>query len=112
MRLSITRAISEIGREKFHNMMLAGAFPKVKYEQSKNVRGFTWETYSMMDYSVTWAKFMKVADIQIKEKTGDPLGVFTRKHSAQFLATIKGIVNNIAEADVFAQEERFQTMWD
>lgn len=108
MRLHLTKAIQDIAREKFQAMLVAGCFPKVQYKRDEK-----WETYSMMDYSVTWATFVKVLDIRMKEAGLDTsLGVYTRKHSAQLLAKTKELAEKITDTDVYAQPTRFGTMWD
>jgi hypothetical protein len=108
MRYSITSAVSYVAKVRFTEMLKAGSFPAVNYKTDG--RGYS---YNMIDYATTWATFIKVLDIRIIEKNLDTrLGVFSRQRSAQFLSKVKELADNIAEADVFAQSERFDTIFD
>jgi len=104
MRLSITKAVRDVLRERFENMMLKeGAFPEVH---------FTGSSYYMMEYSVAWATFAKVIDERVKEKLDPRLGTFSRKRSQAFLNELATIVNNVTEMDVMNSRERFKTWAD
>lgn len=109
MILRVTRAIGDIGRKALEKLLLAGAFPQVRYGTDK----LNCRSYSMFEYADTNARFMKVADKRIKAETGDELGIFTRKHSAGFLAQIEKIFAGITEQDVNEDfEERFHSFAD
>jgi hypothetical protein len=108
MRLSITKAIHDVGEARFRQMLKSGSFPKVNYREE--VGG---SSYNMIDYSTTWATFMKVLDKRmIDENLDTRLGVFTRKHSESFLGKVRELAEAITESDVHVQPERFKTMWD
>ena len=112
MMLRVTKAISDIARKHFEGLLDNGAFPKIKWEKSTSGNGFKWKSYSMFDYSDTWATYMKLLDKMIKEQLADSYGIFTRKHSAGFLAQIETVVNSISEQDVYDQNERFRSFAD
>lgn len=108
MRYSITSAVSHVAKVRFTEMLKTGSFPAVNYKTDG--RGYS---YNMIEYATTWAKFMKVLDVLVIEKNLDTrLGVFSRQRSAKFLAKVKELADNITEADVFAQPERFHTIFD
>jgi len=107
MRLRITNAIEKIAKVRFEKMLKVGYFPKVNYKSGNG--GYS---YNMIEYATTWATFMKVLDKRMIEKNFDPLGVFTRKHSELFLAKVRELAEEITEADVFVQSDRFHTMFD
>lgn len=109
MMLSITKVIHNIGEKKFRKMLREGCFPKVNYEEYPG-----GHSYSMFDYSDTWAAFMKVLDGWMKETGLDRrLGVFTRKHSAQFLADVEKLAEHITETNVYdVMPERFHSFAD
>lgn len=108
MWLKITEAIYKAIIGRMHEMCLQGAFPEVKYSKADG-----WGTYSMIDHSVTYSKMAKFVDKKIKEKGLDEqLGVYTRKHSGSFMAELKKILDDIVEADIINQVDRFKTMWD
>lgn len=110
--LSVIRAIKDIATKHFESLLDNGAFPKIKWEKSTSGDGFKWKSYSMFDYSDTWATYMKLLDKMIKEQLADSYGIFTRKHSAGFLAQIETVVNSISEQDVYDQNERFRSFAD
>jgi len=108
MRYRITEAINKVAQARFVKMLKAGYFPKVNYQ---NIG--TGYSYNMIEYSTMWSTFMRVLDIRMKEKNLDQsLGVFTRKHTEPFLAKVRDLAEDITEADVFVQSDRFHTMFD
>ena len=113
MMLSVTKAINKIGENAFHALLLNGAFPEVKFSISDSSSGFKWKSYSLYEYSSRWSKFMKILDTWMKqEKLDERLGVFTRKHSADFLEKVGKLANDITEEDVQNQVLRFHTWVD
>lgn len=113
MILRVITAIHDIAKKHFESLLDNGAFPKVKWETSLSPDGgHKWRSYSMFDYSDTWATYMKLLDKMIKEQLADSYGIFTRKHSAEFLVQIETIVNSISEQDVYNQDERFRSFAD
>jgi hypothetical protein len=107
MMLSITRVIEKIAQKAFEKMLLSGAFPDVNYSKSG---GFV--SYSMFAYCDKWGKFTKILDKWMKEELDPELGIFTRKHSAKFLAEVEKLANEITEADMLGQREHFHTFAD
>ena len=108
MMLSVTKVINKIGQNAFHTMLEKGAFPEVNFSKSG---GFT--SYSLFDYSNKWSKFMKILDTWMKqEKLDEKLGVFSRKHSADFLAKVERLAKDITPEDVENQVLRFHTWCD
>ena len=107
MMLSITKAIKDILKNRFHFMLENGAFPEVNYRGDG-----TSHSYYMMEYSTIWSTFAKVADSYIKANVDPRLGVFTRKHSAKVLDVIKAIVDGISEQEVKECGIRFKTWCD
>lgn len=105
--MRITQAIAQPCNKRFQQMLKAGSFPKVNFK--------VWDTgksYNMIEYSVTWARFMKCVD-KLMDKEIDPdLGAFTRKHSKIVLDKLQTLLEGITEADVNGTTERFKTMWD
>jgi hypothetical protein len=108
MMLSVTKVINDIGQRAFHAMLLAGAFPEVKF--SKNGM---FSSYSLFEYSEKWSTFMKVLDWHIKDTGLDKeLGVFSRKRNAKFLEHVEELANKITPEDVVLQPVRFKTWVD
>ena len=108
MRLSVTKAVNKIGDKAFKTMLENGAFPEVHYS---NDGGFI--SFSLFDFSKRWSKYMKILDTWIKqEKLDEELGVFSRKHSAYFLAKVTKLASDITVEDVQNQVLRFHTWCD
>lgn len=107
MWLSITKAISSISRDYFDNMLLAGAFPETNFTK---VNG--WKSFSLFEYSDTYARFMKLVDAKMKASLDPELGIFTRKHSAKFLEQFKSLLAEITEDDIRSFESRFRSFAD
>jgi hypothetical protein len=108
MMLKVTKAIYTIMNKHFTDMLKAGAFPAVHYEY-----GGVFTSFHMFEYSNTWATYSKLVDKRMKEKLNDPLGIFTRKHSAPLLEEVQKIVDEVAEADVLLQgKDRFHSFAD
>jgi hypothetical protein len=108
MMLSVTRVIRKIGEKAFEAMLGTGAFPEVRFS---NEGGF--KSMSLFDYSNKWSKFMKILDTWMKqEKLDEKLGIFTRKHSADFLAKVTKLANDITVEDMQNQVLRFHTWCD
>jgi len=114
MRLSVTRAITKVGRHAFHALLETGAFPKVRYSRTVGPDGKSqWESYSLFEYSTVWSKFMKILDTWMKqEKLDERLGVFTRKHSEKFLKEVSRLASEITVEDINDQFVRFHTWCD
>lgn len=108
MLLSITKAVSALTRKHFENLLLAGAFPKINY--SRNERG--WISYSMFEYSNTYARFMKLVDERVKVDLDPHLGVFTRKHSKAFLSELEKVLATIGEKEIENHGDRFRSFAD
>jgi len=108
MMLSVTKIISDIGDKALKTMLRNGAFPEVHYEEYPGGASFY-----MFEFSNKWSKFMKILDTWIKqEKLDERLGVFTRKHSADFLAKVTRLASDITIEDVENQVLRFHTWCD
>ena len=108
MRLSITNAVRDVLKNRFHFMLENGSFPEVKYESYNG-----GHSYYMMEYSTFWATFAKVVDGYIKANHLDcELGVFSRKRSAKFLDNLKALVEGISEEMVRNNSDRFKTWMD
>jgi hypothetical protein len=116
MRLSVIKAIHDIADKKFKEMLIAGFFPKVRYEETvtKNEDGteHKWHSYSLFEYSEVWTTFTKFLDEQMKKSLDPKLGIFTRKHSASFLAKVQKIVDGITVENVENQTTRFHGFGD
>ena len=95
----------EIAQNKFKDMMRNGAFPKVQY---KDGNGF--QSYSMIEYSTTWARFCKVVQNELVAK-GIEFGLWQNARNQSYLNTVKEVCDGITEDKVNASEEKFQTIW-
>lgn len=107
MMLRVTKAIGDIARKYFEILLLAGAFPEVKFE-----KGASFTSFSLLDYSDWHARYMKLLDTRIKAEMLDSLGIFTRKRSATFLKEIETMARIITEADIRRQPDRFHSFAD
>ena len=112
MMLSVIKAIYTIANKRFESMLLAGSFPEIKYSATETPDGVRMKSYSLFEYSNTWATFMRVLDRRIKETLNDNLGIFSRKHSSTFLADVQTILDKITEVDVLKSDERFRSFAD
>jgi hypothetical protein len=113
MRLRITKAIVTIADNAFKGLLAQGAFPKARYSSSVDKSGHRWEEYSLFEYCDAWGKFTKILDKWMKQEGLDPeLGIYTRKHNAEFLAKVKILADEITELDVVNQKEHFHTFAD
>lgn len=113
MKLSVTNAIRKPAQDRFHELMLAGAFPEVEFKLSDDtVRGTTRMQYSLVPYTTVWARFMKCLDGLLKAEVDAELGVFTRKHSAKTIAKLQEILGDMTEEQVNQTAERFSTWVD
>lgn len=114
MRLSITKAIKDILRERFESMLMAGAFPEVHFSKSNPTSdGVRFHSYHMIEYATTWSRFVKTVDEWMKcNHLDEELGVFTRKRSKKFLEDVRSIAWEISEQEVYKTFERFATMFD
>lgn len=106
MRLHVIDAIRKPCREKFQTLIENG-FPKVAYSKTN---GF--QSYNLTEYSLAWARFLKLVDSKMILLVDPQLGVFTRKHSQGALLNLSVILNSITEQDVHNHPERFDTMFD
>jgi len=108
MMLSVTRAINKIGDKAFKTLLKSGAFPEIHYEEYPG-----GASYYMFEFSNKWSKFMKILDTWMKqEKLDERLGIFSRKHSADFLAKVERLAKDITPEDVENQVLRFHTWCD
>jgi len=107
MMLRVTKAIQAIANRYFEILLLAGAFPEVKYEVGEHFKSF-----SLFEYSDWNARYMKLLDSRIKAEMKDSLGIFTRKRSEAFLKKIEGMAKIITEADIRRQPDRFHSLAD
>jgi hypothetical protein len=107
MKLRIINAINEILDNRFKTLLRSGAFPDVKWSEEG-----MWKSYSLFEYSNTYARFAKLVDQKMKVELDPQLGVFTRKHSAPFLASVQAIVDKIGEAEITINPERFRSFAD
>ena len=107
MRLSITNAVRDILKNRFH-FMLENGFPEVRYESHS-----MGHSYLLMEYSTAWATFAKVVDEYMKANHLDEeLGVFSRKRSKDFLSNLKVLVGTISEDMVKNSSSRFKGWMD
>lgn len=107
MKIRILNVIQGIIDSHFKSLLLAGAFPKCQYKEEQG-----WRSYSMFEYSNTYARLAKLVDAKMKKELDPELGVFTRKHSKAFLAQVEELVKDITEAEVEGHPERFHTFAD
>jgi len=110
MRVSILNVIDKILTARFENLCenaVTDEFKKVGLTKSNGFKSYSW-----MDYSFLYARFVKRVDKLLKEETGDINGVFSRKHNPVFLNKIQDITDKLDEFDVITEPERYETMWD
>ena len=108
MRLSVTTAIKDILTPRFE-ALLQNAPELADVEFAKDDR---FVTYNMIQYSIRWSQFAKVATNKITEHLKEPLGVFTRKHSKDFLVNVKMLVWNITAQEIIECKDRYRTWAD
>ncbi|MCB2146551.1 MAG: hypothetical protein KQI81_08760 [Deltaproteobacteria bacterium] len=103
----VNRLVSKMADEKLRQLLLAGHFPKVNYEENGH-----WKSYSMMDYSMVNAKFVTIIHNEL-QAAGYPKGAFsTRLSNKKFLDIAKGIIDSITPERVETVKNRLRTMWD
>ena len=108
MILSITNTIHKVLSKRFEVLLTAPEMAHVKFYKDDVSRGF-----NMIEYSVEWSKFAKIADARIKEeKLDEKLGVFTRKHSDAFINKLTPILESISVTDMVQATNRFKTWCD
>jgi hypothetical protein len=107
MRLSITKAVKEVLQVRFKELLREPELESVAY-----VETYLGKSYNLMEYSLMWSKFAKVADLKIQEVLKDELGVFTRKRSRDFLVDLRDLCNGITATDVSSSVNRFKTWMD
>lgn len=104
--LRVGNAITEIARTNFQRMLRKGAFPEIKWEETES-----FKTYSLYEYTMIWARYMAVLNALIK-KSGEELGIFTRRRTLGFLNTVSILARGITEEDILSSPERFKTFMD
>lgn len=100
MKLSITKAIREPSQQRFFDLLLDGAFPEVNYRKARTDEGVLITSYSLFDYSLVWARYMKYIDQLMKERVDPALGAFTRKRSKGVITELEKILSEITEEDI------------
>jgi hypothetical protein len=105
--LRVTKAVHDVMSARFEEMLLAGAFPQVKYSNSGGFR-----SYSLFEYSNVWATYAKVIDEVIKHDMQDTYGIFSRKRNAKFLTYLKRICAEVTEKQVNDTFIRFKSFAD
>ena len=101
----INKHIHEKAKRKFTGWLLDGHFPEVGYEKTD-----FGHKYNMMEYSTTWAKFMKYADEKLKESGLD--GIFQNARSKKFLEKITEVINSLEVEAMKNTDGRFKTWCD
>jgi hypothetical protein len=106
--LRVTNAIDAVVNGQYKAMLKAGAFPEVEYKQEQGCTRFL-----LMEYSKIWTIYAKIVSEKIKQELNEPLGIFTRKRSALFLAEVKRISEGVTEGDVYSfSGQRFKGFMD
>jgi len=106
---TLNKSIYHICKERFEKMLENGAFPEIEYRVTPDKK---MTSYNLLEYTQTWARFMKVVDDWVREKHDSALGVFTRKRNQKMLDEIKSFVEAITEQDVRNHPTRFGTFMD
>ena len=102
----------DIAKAKFRELLIAGAFPKVGYEESEGSYGGKNISYSMMDYSIVWATFTKVIQKELIAK-GFEFGLWQNARNSEYICAVEEVVATMTEEKVKESgSERFRTMWD
>lgn len=107
MMLRVTEAVHGVTLEHFKSMLLSGAFPKVNYKQEGGR-----VSYSMFDYSNTYARMMKLVNEKMEKELDPELGVFTRKRSKKFLEELAKLVSTITPEEVENYGSRYRSFAD
>ena len=100
----------EIAKKKFTDLLLGGAFPKVRYVESPGMYGGKNVSYSMMDYSTVWATFAKVIQKALVESY--EFGLWQNARNKVYLAKVLEVTSGITEQQVNESSDRFKTMFD
>lgn len=91
----------------FDQQCLDGHWPKVNLHIGGGTR-----SYSLIDYSTTWAKFCTVANNDLKGR-GYPQGIFSsRLRSSKFVADVEDAVSKVTPEAMNALPGRLKTMFD
>jgi hypothetical protein len=107
MKLKITKAIHSIMNKRFEQFLVSGAFPSVQYEKTDWGRKF-----NLFEYSDAWCRFSKLVDEKMKLYLHEEFGVFTRKHSAEYLKRVEDIVCNIQATEAENYAFKFKSFLD
>lgn len=107
MKVHILKVISDKITERFENLLQGGEFPEVGFKKDECFR-----SYDLFKYSDLYSTFAKIVDVRVQKELGERYGVFTRKHSADFLAKIEDILNTIEAEDLKTAVVRFRSFSD
>jgi len=95
----------EIAKEKFTELLLGGAFPKVMYKKTE-----MGHSYEMMTYSTVWSTFTKLIQNALVESY--EFGLWQNARNKVYLAKVSEVTSGITEQQVNESSDRFRTMFD
>lgn len=106
------KAVYDIMKKRFEEMLENGDFPAVGWEKSQSASGVQFRTYNMMEYSMTWARYAWLVSNTLQKNNVAVDGIFTRLRNSNFLSILQEVCNGITADMVNTSPNRFGTWMD